>query len=78
MKKIKYKSFFDSENKSFLISVAIYKEDIFYKIITEIGSKGTLVYRMTEFDANDFFNEEVKGIISDLNNRGVIFNTYEA
>lgn len=78
MEKIKFKSFFNSFSKEFIISVAIYKEDIWYKIITETGSGGTLINRIRECDALEVFNSEVMGIVKGLITIETNFTTHEA
>jgi hypothetical protein len=78
MEKIKFISFFNSESKEFIVSVSMYKEDIFYKIITEVGCKISGEMRITEDDANIYFYEEVKGIKASLIDRQIIFTTHEA
>jgi hypothetical protein len=78
MKNIKFITFFNSETKEFIVSVAIYIEDIYYKIITEVGCKISGEIRMTEEDANFYFNEQVKNIKASLINRQIIFTTHEA
>jgi hypothetical protein len=78
MKNIKFISFFNSETKEFIVSVAIYLEDIYYKVIIETGCKISGEMRITEEDAFIYFFEEVKAIKASLINRQIIFTTYEA
>lgn len=78
MKNIKFITFSNSETKEFIVSVAIYIEDIYYKIIIESGCKISGEMRLTEEDANIYYYEQVKDIKASLINREIIFTTYEA
>lgn len=78
MKNIKFITFFNSETKEFIVSVAIYLEDIYYKIIIETGCKISGEMRITEEDANIYYYEQVKDIKRSLIDRKIIFTTHEA
>jgi len=71
-------AFFDTDTKEIIVSVAIYTDDYWYKILTESKANITGKMRMRESDALEYYNNEVAGIRKSLIERQIIFTSHES
>jgi hypothetical protein len=60
MKKIKSTTFINSYTNEHLITVALYKSEVGYAILSEIGYKLSGQTRLSEYEAIQYFDEVIK------------------
>ena len=77
MKKIKSTTFINSYTNEHLVTVALYKSEVGYAILNEIGYKLDGETRLSEYEAVEYFDEVIKGTIKAFQSMEQPFNTTE-
>ncbi|MFZ4799348.1 MAG: hypothetical protein ACOYMA_17745 [Bacteroidia bacterium] len=77
MKKIKSRTFINSYTNEHLVTVTLYKLEIGYAILSEIGYKLNGETRLSEYEAVEYFDEVIKGTIKAFHSMEQPFHTTE-
>jgi hypothetical protein len=77
MKKIKSRTFINSYTNEHLATVALYRSEVGYAILSEIGYKLSGQTRLSEYEAIQYYDEVVNETIKSLNSMEQSFYTTE-
>jgi hypothetical protein len=75
MELIKSRTFYNSYSNEHLATIALYKSELGYVILNEVGANLTGVTRLTSFDAEEFYLDLVHQTRKGLNAMGQPFHT---
>jgi hypothetical protein len=75
MEKITSLTFYNSHTGEHIRTVALYKSELGYAILTESGDNWFGKTRLTYDDAIEYYNEQIKDIRNYLQTEQIIFNT---
>jgi len=75
MELIKSTTFTNSYTYEHLLTIALYKSELGYAILTESGDNWFGKTRLTYDDAIEYYNEQIKDIRNYLQTEQIIYNT---
>jgi hypothetical protein len=75
MEKITSLTFYNSHTGEHIRTVALYKTNLGYAILTEYGDNYTGKQRSSNSDAIDYYNEQLKDIRNYLQSEQIIYHT---